>query len=76
MSTSKIWNLRGLFKKPLGINNLTCGHEFLSYCFIKAFYFWTKIKYSTFNAMRQFSSLRYLCMFSLYEVEQLANSYL
>ena len=76
MPTSKIWNLRGLFKKPLGINNLMCLHYFLSYWFIKAFIVCSKIKYSTFNAMRQFSSLKCLGMFSLYEVEQLANSYL
>ena len=83
MSTSKIWNLRWHLKKPLGINNLRCLHEFLNYWFIKAFIVNNKfdqksniVTFSIFNAMRQFSSLKYLCTFPLHEVEQLANSYL
>ena len=31
-----------IFKKPLGINNLTCRHEFLSIWFIKAFIVYNK----------------------------------
>ena len=47
MSASKNLKSERTLKKPFGINNLTCRHEFLNYWFIKAFIVYNKFDWNS-----------------------------